>query len=162
MGDNRTYDDVAGGTSGYDDEVFVFRTSGSAVRAVLDPEHPDDPDWEHEPERDDLTSACPYYWPGHHVHWIQAKLGLRTPAVPVRVLEVAGLDVQVVLEDTGVEEVWRLHDPSLLALELIARPRLVVGLHEHNLVSLGGRLWYPCRDLAQWRPCPPPEGEGTA
>jgi hypothetical protein len=85
---------------------LVFRVSGSAVRAVIDPNDPDNARAEHEPEHDSVDLNCERYSPGHHVHWIQAKIGLRDegPRHRISIVNVDGQFFTVRLAD-GTEEV---------------------------------------------------------
>lgn len=134
------------------DIPYVLRINGSGVRAFIDPMDEDSPDWEHEPAHDNVSALCPYFWPGHGVHWIQARKGLATQSTPVCVLDVDGLDVSVEL--AGSRETWRLHDTSLLTVALLEFGSVTAHLHDHGLLRLGHRLLYPCRNLADWRSCP--------
>jgi hypothetical protein len=109
---------------------------------------------------------CWRYTPGHRVHWIQAKLAVRTPGTAYRLVGSDGGHVTVRREGTGAEEVWRLHDAPRLVAATVAAGTSTVHLHEHGLLAVpapdGSRsCFYPCRLPGQWEECSADEVGGV-
>ena len=99
------------------------------------------------------TPDCELFLPGHHVHFIQWKLSLKTEA-PQRVQLVSreGLSMLVRVEDH--QELWRFHDDAqdrkaLERCERGARAELL----DHGLLKVANGHLYTCRRPEDWQDC---------
>jgi hypothetical protein len=135
---------------------MVFRMDpGFTAAAVCDPDDPDDPSWVPAgPPPHTAAATCCLYRPGHHVHWIQAKKGLRSPARPFTLLD-STVDTITVADEDGALATWRLHDTAIPTALLLLEGTSTLYLHEHELLRAGRSLMYPCRDPQRWQDCRP-------
>lgn len=128
--------------------ILRVQPSGHTA-AVCDPDDLDDAAWH---ASGGPAVRCVLFWPGHNVHWIQARKGLATPAGPRLLLAVDGQWADL-RDGTGALLRWRFHDTTTLSALLLLEGPATVYLHDHGLLRVGRSLLYPCLDQSSWTAC---------
>ncbi len=116
--------------------VIVNLVDGHASRWIDPHDHTD---------QDDPTPSrprCSLFKRGHHVHFIQANHGLRTPSRPFALVDVDG-DELVVAADDGAIARWWVHDTEFARAALLIDERPTVHLHGLGLARIGSTVFYP-------------------
>lgn len=98
------------------------------------------------------SDTCQRFSPGHNVHFIQWNLSTRGSWREVTLLAREGMTCLVEID--GHQETWRFHDEEY-DREILDHWQLGPGavLSEHNLLRVGFKHLYPCRDPEAWRDC---------
>lgn len=98
------------------------------------------------------SKKCNKYLPGHHVHYIQLKLGIGRPIQPVTLISVAGNAIQV--EVNGISKTWYHHRPEQFEQLLAAYGGPVPGWeHEQHLFECQGHIFCMAMDQVPFTPC---------